>query len=151
MKYRSVGVLLAALAFHTALAAADNTLTIHDAWVREAPPGAQVLAGYAQIENATDQANAIIAVSSTAFEKAEIHRSEVKGGIARMAQIKRLDLPAHKIVKLEPGGTHLMLINPKSPLHAGEHVMLVFMLSSGDALNVDAEVRNAVQPSEHHH
>ncbi len=151
MKNRSVGVLLAALVFHTALAAADNTLTIHDAWVREAPPGAQVLAGYAQIENTTDQASAIVAVSSTAFEKAEIHRSEVKGGTARMAQIKRLDLPAQKIVKLEPGGTHLMLINPKSPLHVGEHVTLIFTLSSGDVLNVDAEVRNAVQPSEHHH
>ena len=151
MKNNSVRVLLAALVLHTALAAADNTLTIHDAWVREAPPGAQVLAGYAQIENATDQANAIIAVSSTAFEKAEIHRSEVKGGMARMAEIKRLDLPAQKIVKLEPGGTHLMLINPKSPLRAGEHVTLIFTLGSGNTLNVDAEVRNAVQPSEHHH
>ena len=151
MKHRSVGILLAALVFHTALAAADNTLTLHDAWVREAPPGAQVLAGYAQIENATDQANAIIAVSSTAFEKAEIHRSEVKGGIARMAQIKRLDLPAQKIVKLEPGGTHLMLINPKLPLRAGQHVMLMFTLSSGNTVNVDAEVRNAEQSSEHHH
>lgn len=151
MKNNSVRALLAALVLHTALAAADNTPTIHDAWVREAPPGAQVLAGYAQIENATDQANAIIAVSSTAFEKAEIHRSEVKGGIARMAEIKRLDLPAQKIVKLEPGSTHLMLINPKSPLRAGDHVTLIFTLSSGNTLNVDAEVRNAMQPSEHHH
>ena len=152
MKHRSLMVLFAALAlFHTALNAADSTVVIRDAWIREAPPNAQVLAGYAQIENTTDKADAIVTVSSTAFEKAEIHRSEVKDGVARMAQAKRLDLPPGQIVKLEPGGTHVMLFNPKSPLRAGQHVTLSFTLSSGKTLSVKADVRNTLKPSEHQH
>jgi len=152
MKHVRALMLLAGLVlFYTVLNAADNTPTVRDAWVREAPPNAQILAGYAQIENTTGQADAIVAVSSTAFEKAEIHHSEIKDGVARMAQIKRLELPARQIVKLEPGGAHLMLFNPKSPLHAGEHVTFSFTLSSGKTLSVDADVRNTIKPGEHHH
>ena len=152
MKHQHAIVLLAALALaHPASEASDNTLTVRDAWVREAPPNAQILAGYAQIENTTGHADAIIAISSAAFEKAEIHRSEVKDGVARMAQVKSLDLPPGQTVKLEPGGTHLMLFNPKSPLRAGQHVTLSFTLSSGKTLSVNAEVRNTLKPNEHHH
>lgn len=152
MKYHSALGLLAALALsHTVLNAAESTVAIRDAWVREAPPNAQVLAGYAQIENTGDQAEAIVAVGSAAFEKAEIHHSEVKDGVARMAQVKRLDLPPGQIVNLEPGGTHVMLFNPKSSLRAGQHVTLSFTLSSGKTLSVNADVRNTLKPSEHHH
>ena len=152
MKHRSAMVLFAALAlFHAVINAADTTVVIRDAWIREAPPNAQVLAGYAQIENTSNQADAIVAVSSAAFEKAEIHYSEVKDGMARMAQVKSFDLPPRQIVKLEPGGTHVMLFNPKSPLRAGQHVTLNFTLSSGKTLSVKAAVRNTLKPDEHHH
>lgn len=148
---RATFVFTGLVLFHAALAAADNPLTVRDAWIREAPPGAQVLAGYAQIENVTDQADAIVAVSSDAFEKTEIHHSEVKDGVARMAQLKQFDLPAHQIVKLDPGGAHLMLFKPKLPLHAGQHVRLSFKLRSGKTVNLDAEVRNTAQRGEHQH
>jgi periplasmic copper chaperone A len=152
MKRLGTLVLVAGLTFfHTAIGATENTLVVRDAWVREAPPNAQVLAAYAQIENTGDQADAVVAVSSDAFEKAELHHSEVKDGVARMAKIKRLDVPVHTVVKLEPGGTHVMLFHPKSPLRAGQHVALSFTLSSGKTLAVDAEVRNTMQPGEHHH
>ena len=152
MKHRSAMVLFAALAlFHPVINAADTTVVIRDAWIREAPPNAQVLAGYTQIENTSNQADAIVTVSSAAFERAEIHHSEVKDGVARMAQVKRLDLPPRQIVKLEPGGSHVMLFNPKSPLRAGQHVTLIFMLSSGKTLSVKADVHNTLKPSEHHH
>lgn len=152
MKYHSALGLLAALALsHTVLNAAESTVAIRDAWVREAPPNAQILAGYAQIENTGDQAEAIIAVGSAAFEKAEIHHSEVKDGVARMTQVKRLDLPPGQIVKLESGGTHVMLFNPKSLLLTGQYVTLNFTLGSGKTLSVNADVRNTLKPSEHHH
>lgn len=137
--------------FYAVLGAADNTPMVRDAWVREAPPNAPVLAGYAQIENMSAQADAIIAVSSAAFEKAEIHRSEVQDGMARMAPLKTLDLPPHQLVKLEPGGAHLMLFKPTAPLRAGQHVQLQFTLGSGKTLRVDAEVRNTLPSGEHHH
>lgn len=153
MKYLGALGLLAALALsHTVLNAAESTVAIRDAWVREAPPNAQVLAGYAQIENTGDQAEAIIAVGSAAFEKAEIHHSEVKDGVARMTQVKRLDLPPGQSVKLEPGGTHVMLFNPKSLLRTGQHVTLNFTLDSGKTLSVQADVRNPLlKPSKPHH
>lgn len=152
MKYHSALGLLAALALsHTVLNAAESTVAIRDAWVREAPPNVQVLAGYARIENTSNQTEAIVAIGSAAFEKAEIHHSEVKDGVARMTQVKRLDLPPGQIVKLEPGGTHMMLFNPKSPLRAGQHVTLNFTLGNGKTLSLQADVRNPLKPSEPHH
>lgn len=152
MKYHSALGLLAALALsHTVLNAAESTVAIRDAWVREAPPNVQVLAGYARIENTSNQTEAIVAIGSAAFEKAEIHLSEAKDGVARMTQVKRLDLPPGQIVKLEPGGTHMMLFNPKSPLRAGQHVTLNFTLGNGKTLSLQADVRNPLKPSEPHH
>lgn len=154
MKHSSAIAWFTGLAWlHAGLVAADTLpeIQIRDAWIREAPPNAQVLAGYAQIENTTGKADSVVAVSSAAFEKAEIHRSEVTNNVARMAQIKELALPPHQIVKLEAGGTHVMLFNPKSPLSAGQHVTLNFTLRSGKTLDVDAEVRNTLKPAEHEH
>lgn len=128
--------------------ATENIPAIRDAWIREAPPNAQVLAGYAQIENVTHQAHAIVAVSSDAFEKAEIHHSAVKDGVAHMAQVNHLDLPPGQLVKLHPGGTHIMLFKPKSSLRAGQQVLLRFTLSNGKTLEVNADVRNPLKPSE---
>lgn len=152
MKYSSAIILFTGFASLPAwLHAADDLPEIRDAWIREAPPNAQVLAGYAQIENTAGKADAVVAVSSPAFEKAEIHHSEVKNGVARMAQLKQFDLPPRQVVKLEPGGTHIMLFNPKSPLRMGQHVTLSFTLRSGKTLNVDADVRSTLKPSEHEH
>jgi copper(I)-binding protein len=43
-----------------------------------------------------------------------------------MRRLDALDLPAGHVVRLEPGGAHLMLMGLKQPLTVGQRVRLSF-------------------------
>jgi hypothetical protein len=67
----------------------------------------------------------------------------------RMRAVPRIELPAGRTVKLGPGGLHLMLIDVRKPLKAGDKVRLVLSVQeTGPAagmslttLELEAEVR----------
>ncbi len=57
---------------------------------------------------------------------------QIQQGVMRMRMLEKLDIPAGKKVTLAPGQTHLMLINLKSPLKAGENITLQLSFSHTD-------------------
>ena len=145
------GAAMLALSF-----SAQAELMVHDAWVREAPPTAKMLAGYMTLHNNGDQVIDVVAVDSPAFAAVEMHRSEVRDGVARMVQQEKLSVPADGSLELAPGGYHLMLMQPSAPLRAGDQVELRMQLSDGTVVSVAAPVRKAngagsQQNHEHHH
>ena len=133
-------------------ATADATLEISEAWVREAPPAARMMAGYMTINNTGDAAVTVISISSPDFDSAEIHRTVIEEDIARMLPVKQLEIPANSQVKLEPGGLHLMLFDPKRPLREGETVTLIIQRRDGDPLSTTSPVvRKTGEDHSHHH
>ena len=137
------------------LAFADNhALSISDAWIREAPPTQRVLACYMQIQNESNTPRKITAVKSPAFGSVEIHKTIFKDGMARMEAQPELLVPAMGKIVLEPGGLHLMLIDPENPLHTGDRVELELQIESGETQKITAEVRpggGAETDHSHHH
>lgn len=133
------------------LALADNTIVVRDAWVREAPPGAPVLAAYFTLENPGSKADKLVAVLCPDFDKIEIHATEIRAGVARMVALDALPIPPHAVVKLAPGGYHLMLHHPRRALTSGMNVKLELRFNSGARVNVVAPVRRAVSGAVHHH
>ena len=133
------------------LAVADNTILVRDAWVREAPPGATVLAAYFTLENLGSKADKLVAVSCADFNKVEMHATEIRDGVARMLAITALPIPSHAEVKLAPGGYHLMLHSPRRELSAGMNVKLELRFISGAHMIVDTPVRRADSEPAHHH
>ena len=111
---RLAGLFVTALIlfYGAAPAQADDGLQVTGPWIREAPPGASVLAGYLTLSNTTDTALVIESISSPAFEAVEIHRSWVEDGIARMQAVPGLTIPAAGSFSLAPGGYDLMLLRP---------------------------------------
>jgi periplasmic copper chaperone A len=102
---------------------------VSNAWVRATAPGQEVGAAYMDIKSAMD--TTLTKVESPAADVVEIHMMSMKNGIMEMRMLKTMPLPAGKIVKLEPGGFHFMLIDLKKPLKAGEDV--AFTLHFKDA------------------
>jgi len=125
-------------------AAQAEMLNITQAWVREAPPTSAVNAAYMHIANPTAQEHAIIGASSPQFDVVEMHRTEIVDGMARMLPQERLVVPAKGNVSLEPNGLHLMLIQAKQPVKAGDHVEINLRLEGGGTQKLDAEVRPAM-------
>jgi len=125
----------------TSLAAAGNGLAVEHAWVREAPPGASMMAAYLVIDNPTDQDAMLIGVESPAFSHVMLHRSVTVDGVARMVHQDRIPVPAHGSVTLEPGSYHLMMPAPDTRLVAGDKVGFVLHFADDSSIQVTAEVR----------
>jgi len=144
----AVGVMLLITSL---LAVAGNTIVVRDAWVREAPPGAPVLAAYFTLENPGSKADKLVAVSGADFDQIEIHATEIRNGVAHMIALAALPIPPHTVVTLAPGGNHLMLHQPRRALAAGMSVKLELRFESGTRMTVVAPVRRAESGPVHHH
>lgn len=105
---------------------AQSAIEISDAWARETVPGQRVAGVYLHIRSAA-QAR-LIRVTSPAAKAAEIHSMKEAGGVMRMRRLDGLELPAGQIVKLEPGGNHIMLLEIGRQLKPGEHVRLTLVV-----------------------
>ncbi len=136
----AVGALLAVTAV---CAAADGPIAVRDAWVREAPPGALVLAAYLTLENPGIAEERLVAVLSPDFERVEMHATRVRDGVASMVALDALPIAPRSVVKLAPGGYHFMLLRPRRALVAGATVHLELRFDSGVRLTVSAPVRRA--------
>lgn len=137
---RSVTVFLM-LAAAGPLMASGDALMVKDAWIREAPPGQEVLAGYMVLENHSATEQVLSGVRSPVFGSVEIHKTEMHEGMMRMVAQPRLAVPGHGRVELAPGGLHLMLMKPTQALHKGDKVELVLERADGAEIPVTAEVR----------
>ncbi len=125
-------------------------LTVVDAWVAEPPPVAVPAAGYVSLRNMGDTQEVVISLRGEGFERVELHRSEVRDGVASMTPVPSLKVAPGQTVKMGPGGLHVMLFGAESTLAAGDEVELVLVTASGDELLVHAPVRRSHMVSMDH-
>lgn len=122
-------------------ASEEAGVSVRDAWVREAPPGVAMLAGYMALRNNTSRPQVLVAASSSEFESVMIHRTMIKNGMAGMVHASRIELAPHASLSFAPGGYHLMLMNPKRRLRAGDPVVIKLEFGGGLVLPVAFAVR----------
>lgn len=130
---------------------AEGDVIITDAWINEAPPTVSVLAGYMTIKNNSQQNIELINVASTVFNRIELHLTRVEDGMAKMQKQESLMIPANSEIRLMPSSYHLMLFDSEQPLVSGNRVPIELMLSNGDTLLVNAEVRRSDMLQQHNH
>lgn len=124
-----------------AAASEEAGVSVRDAWVRETPPGMTMMAGYMELRNDTSQPQVLVAASSSGFETVMIHRTIVKDGMAGMVHASQIELRPDTSLTFAPGGYHLMLMNPKRTLHAGDRVDISLEFRGGLRIPVSFEVR----------
>jgi len=131
----TTGIFTAALAIGligaTTAARADGKLGVMDAWIRAAPPGTEMMAGYATLKNTGDERISILTVQSDTFREASIHETIVTHDVTKMRELSRLDIEPGETVEMSPGGRHLMLSGPRHPIAAGEQVGMIFLMTDG--------------------
>lgn len=109
-------------------AAAQTTVTAP--WVRGTVAQQKATGAFMQISSAAG--GKLLSVSSPAAGIAEIHEMSMDGNTMKMRALPALDLPAGKTVELKPGGFHVMLLDLKSPLKAGDMVELTLQVEGLD-------------------
>ncbi len=122
-------------------ASEEAGVSVRDAWIRETPPGMAMMAGYMALRNNTSRSQVLVAASSPGFETVMMHRTIVKDGMARMVHASQIELTPNASLIFAPGGYHLMLMNPKRTLRAGDPVVINLEFRGGLVLPVPFEVR----------
>ena len=118
-------------------------LKVDDPWVREAPPTASVLAAYMVLSNAGGGDCVVVGVRAAEFKRAMVHRTEEHGGVTRMKHQEKVTVPEREQVVFEPGGLHIMLMQPVRPLTEGDLVQVTLILDAGGEKVVEFPVRRA--------
>jgi copper(I)-binding protein len=117
-------------------------IKVTDAWVRATHAGQQTGAAYMKI---VSQKNAeLVKVETPISKRAEMHIMEMKESVMVMREVDAISLPAANEILLAPGGYHIMLMNLKQPLNAGEKVPLKLSFKLGNEtieMDVQANVR----------
>jgi periplasmic copper chaperone A len=136
---RGLAGLLLALALSPGVV--QGELRLVDGWIAEPPPGSRILAGYLTLENTGAESRSLVKVSSPRFAQVEMHRTVVVEGLARMEVLASLVIPAGGRLTMQPGGDHLMLIDPAAPIAIGAQVEVHVEFDDRSARVLMVEVR----------
>jgi len=124
-------------------AAAADCLVLRDGWIRLPPAPRPMLAGFGRIANGCSKEQVVVAVRSPRFGDVSLHETQLVDGVSRMRGLERLPIAAGGEAMLQPGGMHLMLMQPGAVLAEGERVPLVLVLEDGREVAAALQVRKA--------
>jgi copper(I)-binding protein len=109
----------------TSTAWAQTSVKVEDAWVRGTVASQKATGAFMRL---TSSANArLVAVQSPVAGVVEIHEMAMDKDVMKMRQIPGLELAAGKAVELKPGGYHVMLMDLKQAMKAGDSVPITLV------------------------
>ena len=124
----------------------DNVaaIDVRDAWVRAAVPGQSGTGAFLTVQ--APQGAKLVAVKSAVAGVVEIHEMKLENDVMKMRAIPALELPAGEQVKLAPGGLHLMMMDLKQPITAGQTLNFTLTLEDANGKRrerqIEAQVRS---------
>ncbi|MGH7005844.1 MAG: copper chaperone PCu(A)C, partial [Alphaproteobacteria bacterium] len=108
-------------------------------------------AAYMTVKISGNAADRLVKVTSPDAETVEMHMMAMDGGVARMREVKFIDIKPGADAQLKPGGLHLMMIGLRRPLREGESIKLSLTFELAGLVDVDATVEKAGAPAPRKH
>lgn len=139
MRLKSLLIAAALVGFAT-LAHAEGPITVKEPYARATIGQAKVSAAYMTIET-TGGPDRLVAAASPVAGTVELHTHLHEGGVMKMRQVEAIDVAPGKPAKLETGGLHVMLMDLKQPLKAGETIPLTLTFEKAGKLELEVPVR----------
>jgi copper(I)-binding protein len=118
-------------------------------------PGATTGAVYlAALRNGGEQADRLLAASTTVADRVELHRMQMDGDVMRMRAVSVIEVPAKTSISLRQGsadGYHLMLFGLRRPLAIGDRFPLTLRFERAGEITVEIWVEAPRTDSNHSH
>lgn len=144
----------ALLSLSTSVHAHAGQITIEEPFARAPAASSQVAGVFMTVRNSGTTADALIGVETPIAARAELHTHVMDGDIMRMRQVEAIDLPSGEIVRLQPGGLHVMLIGLQRPLRQGEAFPLTLSFAKAEKMTIEVPVKSPAEmppmPSHQH-
>lgn len=118
---------------------AQSPVAVHDAWARATAPGQTTGAVYMSLTSPAG--DTLTGVSSPDAGAAMLHKTTQMNGMSDMSDMDNLPLPAGKKVTLAPQAMHVMLMDLKHPLVAGQNVEVDLTFAKSPGIQVKAPVQ----------
>ncbi len=135
-----LGLVLAS-ALSSAAFANDPALTIHDPYVRLAPPNAPATGAFMIIKNTGPSDRQLVKAESNAAKTVQLHNHINENGVMKMREVPSIDIKANGQAELKPGSYHVMLIDLTTQLKEGDSVPLTLHFDDGSSQQIAAPVR----------
>jgi len=119
-----------------------ESIQIEDAYIRQAPPGAHATASFMVLQNPSEHDITLTSVESNLANVIELHAHTHKDGMMKMYQVKEIKVPAKGSVSLQPGGLHIMLIEPTDALKNAETGTIKLVFSDGSSKKITLPIRS---------
>ena len=118
-------------------APADSPITVSDAWVKSTD--GMMTAVFARISNSSSSEVAVTSAKTSLSDVTELHEMVMKDGQMIM-QPKQggFAIPANGAMALEPGGSHIMVLDLMAPVKVGDQATVTLVLSSGSSVTFTA-------------
>lgn len=117
----------------------DDGITVSKAVVEPAAAGGDA-AMEMRIRNEKGRLSKLVVVDSEAAVRTTMHRTVGNGEAANMQPVPSIDVPSGAELVLDSADLHVMLVDLKRPLKAGEEVRLRMNFFPGPTLRVAARV-----------
>ncbi|WP_285712686.1 copper chaperone PCu(A)C [Erythrobacter oryzae] len=123
---------------------AASIIAVTEPWSRETAEGQNAGGAFMTIANTGTAADRLTGGSTPVAGRVEIHTVSMDGGVMRMRQLEDgLDIPSGGEVTLKPGSFHVMLMDLKQPLKAGDTVPLMLTFAGAGTLETQLIVKPA--------
>lgn len=103
-------------------------------------PAEVAVAVYFWIANEGDAPDTLVAVESPLAARAQVHGEMPSGGMTMMVPVAAVPVAGHEMVRLAPGGLHVMLEGLARRVVAGDTIPLVLVFRRGGRMSVRARV-----------
>lgn len=111
-------------------ATAAEIVKVESPWARSTVPGQKASGAFMQLT--ASRPLLLVGVESPVAGAVEIHSMTMENGVMRMQAVPGVPLPLGQKVELKPGGYHVMLLDLKQTLKAGDEIPLTLKIEAED-------------------
>jgi hypothetical protein len=126
-------------------------IEIQKAWTRATPPNAKNAAVYMILQNDGPLNDLLLDVQTPAAKIVELHTVVKEKEMMFMQPVENISIPAHSVAVLQPGGSHMMLVNLKEQLKIGNHIDLTLKFMHAGEIRLKVPVQKSRKDTDEHH
>jgi periplasmic copper chaperone A len=117
-----------------------GSIAIMNPWSRATPKGSQTAIGYMTITNNGTASDRLIGGSIEIADMFQLHAMTIENDIAKMRDLRDIEIKPGETVEFKPGGSHVMFVNLKRPLSKGDRVHGTLIFERAGTVSIEYAV-----------